>query len=88
MRFAVIDAPRLICTEGVGVVAGSSSVPSTYTPDTDRQHPQGTVTGIDTLICSSELDQRIFLSATLSGTTTPFTAIPIAIGVTAPPVGI
>jgi len=38
------EASRLTKIDGVGVVAGSSSVPSTYAPDTVKQHPQGTVT--------------------------------------------
>lgn len=40
-RVTDIDVPRLTNNDGVSVTAASSSVPSTYAPDTDKQHPHG-----------------------------------------------
>jgi hypothetical protein len=81
-------AYRLTKIEGVGVVAASSSVASTYAADTDRQHPQGTVTVADVLICHTSSAAAGVMIATLSGIVTPLMVIPTAIGVTAPPAGI
>jgi len=84
----VNEAPRLTKIEGVGVIAGSSSVPSIYAPDTVKQQPQGTVTDAVVFTCQYSPAAAGVTIATLYGITTPLRVIPIAIGVTAPPVGI
>lgn len=81
-------AYRLTKIEGVGIVAASSSVASTYAADTDRQHPQGTVTVAEVLMRHTSSTAVGVMIATLSGIVTPLIVIPTAIGVTAPPVGI
>ena len=78
----------LTSIDGVGVTAASSSVASTYAADTDRQHPQGTVTVVEVLMCHTSSTAVGVMIATLSGIITPLIVIPTAIGVTAPPVGI
>ena len=61
--------------EGVGVMVGSSSVPSTYNADTVTQQPQGTVTiAVDVTFPSSSTACGVNI-AKLVGLASPLTAI-------------
>jgi hypothetical protein len=73
---------------GVGVVAGSSVVASTYSADTMKQHPLGTSTvAVDVMLPNSSTAAGVNIALLLC-LASPLTVIAIAIGVTAPPVGI
>ena len=73
---------------GVGVVAASSVVASTYSTDSEKQHPFGTViSAVEVTLpySSTAAGVKIALLVSLGS---PDTASATAIGVTAPPSGI
>jgi hypothetical protein len=83
----ILRLPSTTLINGVGTVAGSFTVPFTGSTDTVKQHPRGTSTVARDVTFPYSSTATGVMMALLPLRSSPDTTIAVAIGVTAPPVG-